>query len=1010
MSKAILLKKSLRLLLWLGAIFFIILLGTTFLLITFDPWIVKKYLHKKFENHSIIKNFSLDNGRANFQISWSRIRIAAQIDDIKFDIEDKAHFSAEKCQLSFPLLSLIWSTNNTNELSCQNIQVANLQKTDNVKNFDLQVENIFDSISNFFYGKNIPNNILLHNLNIINNQIKTNFNNIQLNIHSKTNYKKIFLQTECLSCEKKQEINSTFFIHKEKAKNFVIESKNIPMHIWGIFDPKFTETSCFFDLNANLNRKDSIVNIDFEVLNIHGKIPNEFLYNDNPWIRINNGSLKGFVNSKKNLQIGDLQVIINNINFNGSGKIDFEEKTANLQINSSETLDYLQILHSMPKTLQQSVFDFYKKSINSGLAKHLIIDLQFQHKNNTFLLEDFQLQADLQKVNFFDDNLQQSFKNLNGKIDISEKKLQVEIQNGWLVDSKINQGKIELDFHNHKNKISGEGILDVASFLQSNIYKEDILIFDERINEKLIGSANANFNFEFQNSKLMNQNVNIVSQDITILEPIKKFSIQDPFIKLDIENEIIKIKGNCLLENESQTTFDYMRNIQTDNSALQLQTSIDLKHLEKIDLLKQMKQQNFFSAQGYAKINLQMSKKNQQYTLNSEIDTTQANFNIDVFAIDHSEDKNSQLIIKNLIINKEKIYSDEIKFTDDENIFDINLEYFRQQPFYKIGLHNRNLNNKNSFDIDLHFQNGSLKINNKAEIINIENFDFQLFNINSEKKSDKKIETIDLQNNITKLLLQNNVKIENFSLHAICNKNQCNTFDLQGMVKTKENNFPIENSMNTREICLGMEDSGIMLQGLGISQNIQQGRIKICINNQFDNFLQQINGKIYIKKFKLYKTPTAMRFFSLVSLSGPLQVLQNQGLTFESLNIPFSYQNSLLTINDAFLSSHGFAVSANGKLNFKQNLTDIDGVVFPMYGINRILVAIPILGDLFAGSGKKRGLIGINYYAKGSIDNPEFSTNPLTIFAPGFIRDLISRKSNYQKSPKITKKFSGVNY
>ena len=57
----------------------------------------------------------------------------------------------------------------------------------------------------------------------------------------------------------------------------------------------------------------------------------------------------------------------------------------------------------------------------------------------------------------------------------------------------------------------------------------------------------------------------------------------------------------------------------------------------------------------------------------------------------------------------------------------------------------------------------------------------------------------------------------------------------------------------------------------------------------------------------------------------------------------------------------------------------------PVYGINSMLGAVPILGDLLA-SRKGEGIFGVTYAMKGPLDDPTLTVNPLSVLTPGILR------------------------
>ena len=57
----------------------------------------------------------------------------------------------------------------------------------------------------------------------------------------------------------------------------------------------------------------------------------------------------------------------------------------------------------------------------------------------------------------------------------------------------------------------------------------------------------------------------------------------------------------------------------------------------------------------------------------------------------------------------------------------------------------------------------------------------------------------------------------------------------------------------------------------------------------------------------------------------------------------------------------------------------------PACGVNSVLSNIPLLGDILA-SKKGEGILSVTYSATGNMEQPNISTNPLSMLAPGIFR------------------------
>ena len=59
------------------------------------------------------------------------------------------------------------------------------------------------------------------------------------------------------------------------------------------------------------------------------------------------------------------------------------------------------------------------------------------------------------------------------------------------------------------------------------------------------------------------------------------------------------------------------------------------------------------------------------------------------------------------------------------------------------------------------------------------------------------------------------------------------------------------------------------------------------------------------------------------------------------------------------------------------------------------LDSIPLIGDILSG-GKGEGILAMTFKVRGSLDEPVFTVNPLSLLAPGILRKIFSGRN---KSP-----------
>src|SRR3546814_19362154 len=82
-------------------------------------------------------------------------------------------------------------------------------------------------------------------------------------------------------------------------------------------------------------------------------------------------------------------------------------------------------------------------------------------------------------------------------------------------------------------------------------------------------------------------------------------------------------------------------------------------------------------------------------------------------------------------------------------------------------------------------------------------------------------------------------------------------------------------------------------------------------------------------------------------------------------------------------------ITAKGSIDFDRDAIDLTGVVVPAYSINNFLSKIPLLGTILTG-GEGEGLFAVVYTARGAVDHPDVSVNPLSVLTPGFLRNIFT--------------------
>jgi len=117
------------------------------------------------------------------------------------------------------------------------------------------------------------------------------------------------------------------------------------------------------------------------------------------------------------------------------------------------------------------------------------------------------------------------------------------------------------------------------------------------------------------------------------------------------------------------------------------------------------------------------------------------------------------------------------------------------------------------------------------------------------------------------------------------------------------------------------------------------------------------------------------------------KAVQQGGLRFRSVIVPFTYRDAVIGIDDAIARSPMLAVKLDGTVNEETEALDLSGVISPAYALTGALDEVPVLSQLLSG-GEGEGILAMTFTVTGSLDDPAFAVNPLSLLTPGFLRNL----------------------
>jgi hypothetical protein len=189
---------------------------------------------------------------------------------------------------------------------------------------------------------------------------------------------------------------------------------------------------------------------------------------------------------------------------------------------------------------------------------------------------------------------------------------------------------------------------------------------------------------------------------------------------------------------------------------------------------------------------------------------------------------------------------------------------------------------------------------------------------------------------------------------------------------------------------LNATDAGNALYAAGLYENVHGGTLIIYGEPQGGDLRGDLYGSMRMENFRVVKAPALASLLSLMSLTGVTQLLGNEGLVFSKLESDFEWRfrpdGNVLVIKDGKTSGSSIGLTFGGNINRGTKMTDISGTIIPMTEINSIIGSIPLIGNILGGD---TGLIAATYTMRGPTSDPRVAVNPLSVLAPGFLRNIL---------------------
>lgn len=742
--------------------------------------------------------------------------------------------------------------------------------------------------------------------------------------------------------------------------------------------------------------------LDFEINNLEGIIrANDFFNKD---IIPENLYVKGFcTNNCQEITVDKLTLKANEINLNAAFEVKKRNGANYLDLNFAlGRIPVSLVGEYWPKTMIprtkdwifDHIFDGNVKQATGGLALNLDEIISKKRMDSSTL--NIKIEVEDTKVRYLDSA--PTIKNVDGVILINQDEITFEVRNANISDSKILNAKGSIpDLGSSKSRVIVSGdfsggaqdLVDIA-FLHAELPNNDLKNLEGTID----GSVSVNIPIVDEDLTLKDINLKVKAntKNLSAKNIFNDYSLSESDFEIEVSNNTAELRGftkvNKTLPAEVKVTHDLIKDIRQ----VVVKTEIDWEKLESLGI----ESPSFIFNK--AQITAREIKTPDKVTQNISADLANSTILVKtlgitkklgepgVFSADVIESKDAY-ILKNLVI----------KTPNFETVAEASFEKSRYELNYmkskdtKYGI--------SSFAFDVNKDNNGYQININGDSFDISKISFGSIDPNEDDGSDSltpadkqnqpknRDKTYVLNSNVKKLFFRNGVEVSNPKLSVNYTKSKLLAAEISGDF---DNNKSFSLNINYPQVEAKSDDLGTLVKAFDISDKIVGGELNLkgeLLNNNF-------KGELLAYDFRIKRMPLFSKLVSVVSLTttsfeGLNNLFTNSGVKFKKLNCPLTYEELVINLDNCYMSGPTMAITGTGKIDFNQNEISVKGQLIPENIINKVLKNIPIIGSAFNGDRNKEAL-GVSYSVSGEINDPEVNSNPLSILAPGLLKNLFN--------------------
>ncbi|WP_448205779.1 YhdP family protein [Azospirillum sp. sgz302134] len=190
------------------------------------------------------------------------------------------------------------------------------------------------------------------------------------------------------------------------------------------------------------------------------------------------------------------------------------------------------------------------------------------------------------------------------------------------------------------------------------------------------------------------------------------------------------------------------------------------------------------------------------------------------------------------------------------------------------------------------------------------------------------------------------------------------------------------------DVAITASNAGDAFRALDVNDRVQGGNLRITGRTVEPRADAIIDGNVELKDYALVDPPVLARILNAISPSGFAELMGGgKGIHFGRMAAEYRKEGRLLTLKDLRTSGSALGLTLEGEVDIETDTANLRGTIVPLYGLNRLIGQIPLLGDALSG-GEGQGIFSATWRVQGPLSDPDVSVNPLAVLAPGFLRNL----------------------